>query len=284
MNELISIIIPTYNQCEFLERCLKSISEQTYKNFEIIVIDNSSTDNTKSIIEKFSYLPLKYLLNKNKGMIAQSRNLGIKLSKGEIIAFIDSDDYWKTEKLDRCYKKIKQGYDFVFHNLKIKDNKELKGRFLRKPYYKDLIINGNIINNSSVVIRKKFLFKVNLINESKKMKASEDYNTWIKILRETDKFFFINDCLGYYEYNLEGVSRKNMSYCTLNAIKEFFHLLDNKEKNYAIGRILYMNAKYYFDKKKYDYCYKKLKVAFKFGKIKIKIKSFYYLLILFIKK
>ena len=92
MNELISIIIPTYNQGEFLERCLKSISSQTYKNFEIIVIDNASTDNTKSIVDKFNYLPLKYLVNKNKGMIAQSRNLGIQKARGDIIAFLDSDD------------------------------------------------------------------------------------------------------------------------------------------------------------------------------------------------
>ena len=284
MNELISIIIPTYNQEKFLERCLKSISEQTYKNFEILVIDNSSTDNTKSIIKKFSHLPLKYLLNENKGMIAQSRNIGIKQSNGSIIAFIDSDDYWNTEKLDKCYKKIVQGYDFVFHSLKTRGDKKLKGRLLTKPFFKDLIINGNMISNSSVVVRKELLFKVNLINESKKMKASEDYNTWIKILRETEKFFYINDSLGYYEYNSGGVSRKNMSYCTLSAIKEFIYLLNNKEKKYAMSRIFYMSAKYNFEKKKYNYCYKKFKLALKFGKIKIKLKSIYFLLILFIKR
>ena len=289
MNELISIIIPTYNQGEFLERCLKSISSQSYKNFEIIVIDNASTDNTKSIVDKFNYLPLKYLVNKNKGMIAQSRNLGIQKASGDIIAFLDSDDYWENDKLHLCYEKIRQGYDFVFHDLKISGNnisifqKKLKGRVLKKPYYKDLIVNGNTISNSSVLIKKKFLIKINLINESKKMKASEDYNTWIKILRETDNFFYINECLGFYQYNLEGVSRKNMSYCTFNAIKEFVHLLDNKEKNHTMSRIFYMSAKYFFENKKYNYCYNKFKISFKHGKMKIKCKSIYYLLILLFK-
>ena len=90
---LISIVIPTYNRSLFLERSIKSIINQTYQNWEIIVIDNNSTDDTDLVLEK--YKEKKILIKKinNEGIIAKSRNLGIKLAKGEYIAFLDSDDW-----------------------------------------------------------------------------------------------------------------------------------------------------------------------------------------------
>ena len=119
MDDLITIIIPTYNRGEFIGRCLRSISSQSFKNYEIIVIDNHSTDNTESIVKSFSNLPINYFIVENKNNIARSRNFGIKKSKGYIIAFLDSDDYWDYNKLDSCYQKIIQGYDLVYHNLKV---------------------------------------------------------------------------------------------------------------------------------------------------------------------
>ena len=116
MNELISIIIPTFNHAQYLERCLKSIENQTIRNYEIIIVDNHSTDNTKTIVDNFKYLPIKYLLIHNNGVYAKSRNLGIKNSSGDIIAFLDSDDWWKENKLHESYKLLKKGYDMVYHN------------------------------------------------------------------------------------------------------------------------------------------------------------------------
>ena len=142
MSELISIVIPTYNHAHYLERCLKSIENQTIKNYEIILIDNHSIDNTKQIINKFKNLPIKYLLIKNEGIYAKSRNLGIKNSSGNIIAFLDSDDWWKNNKLFECYEYIKKGYDMVYHDLEVvnQDNqrkqKYLRGRVLKDPKFK----------------------------------------------------------------------------------------------------------------------------------------------------
>ena len=161
MSDLISIIIPTYNRSKLIERSLKSIEEQTIKNYEIIIVDNYSTDNTSSVVKSFSHLPIKYFVVDNNNNIARSRNFGIKNSNGNIIAFLDSDDYWHAKKLETCYKKINEGFDFIFHNLKlVKERntlfgkKYLKGRKLKKPFYKDLILNGNPICNSSVMVKK----------------------------------------------------------------------------------------------------------------------------------
>ncbi len=290
MGDLISIIIPTYNRAKLIQRSLKSIETQTLKNYEIIVVDNLSTDNTSSIINNFSYLPIKYFVVDNKNNIARSRNFGIKNANGNIIAFLDSDDYWHKNKLENCYKKIKEGYDFVFHNLKIVKEKKnffekkyLKGRKLKKPYFKDLILNGNPICNSSVMIKKNILLDVNLINESDKMRATEDYNTWIKISKLTNKIYFLNKNLGFYQYNLGSVSNKNMSYPTLNAMKEFLKYLTTKEVKIAKSRILYIDAKYNFNNKNYKFCKKKFKISFKYGNFFIKLKSVLYLILILLK-
>ena len=289
MDELISIIIPTYNHSQYLERCLKSIENQTIKNFEIIIIDNHSTDNTQSVVKKFVHLPIKYLLIHNKGIYAKSRNLGIKNSSGSLIAFLDSDDWWKANKLFECIKIIKKGYDMVYHNLEVYQNNNLtnqtlKGRILKQPKFKDLIIKGNQICNSSVVIKKTILEKIKLINEDEKMKAAEDYNTWIKVNLNNSRVFFLNQNLGFYQYHDEGGSRKNMAYCTLNAISEFRNKLTAHEYKLARSRIIYMYAKYLYNKKKYKKSLKKFKISLLNGTFLIKFKSLKYIVFLLFKK
>lgn len=287
-NNIISIIIPTFNQGKYIHRCLTSISNQTIKNYEIIIVDKFSTDETKSIVDKFSHLPIKFFQINNEGVIANSRNYGIKKSTGSLIAFLDSDDYWTTNKLEICYEKILEGYDLIFHNLGVinENNKSsrkiLKGRFLRKPIIKDLLINGNPICNSSVIVKKKVLEAVKLINENKKIIGSEDYNLWLKISKITTKFCFINKVLGFYQLSSNSISnRKNMSYSTLYAVKEFFTLLSRNEKNLVLARIIYISSRFFLKKKKHDHYKKKLLISIKFGDMKIKIKSLFLLILIY---
>ncbi len=290
MEDLISIIIPTYNHGIYLDRCLNSIQQQTIDNYEVIIIDNNSTDNTKDVIKKYINLPIKYYLISNKGIYAKSRNMGIKNSSGNIIAFLDSDDWWKKEKLYECYKKINEGYDLIYHNLKLVGKKFkfktniIRGRKLKYPKFKDLIINGNKIWNSSVVVKKEILKKVKFISEKNEMKAAEDYNTWIKVCRESDKIYFLDKILGFYQFHEGGGSRKNMSFCSLEAIREFKKNLTSGEYKKARSRIIYMNAKFFYEKKIYHFCNKKFKISFLNGSFLIKLKSLLYLILLSVKK
>ena len=116
MNELISIVIPTFNHAQYLERCLKSVESQTISNYEIIVVDNHSTDNTKNIVDNFKHLPIKYLLINNEGIYAKSRNLGIKNSSGDIIGFMHSDDFYTDDKIISQVAKIfkEKNVDIVY--------------------------------------------------------------------------------------------------------------------------------------------------------------------------
>ena len=201
-----SIIIPNYN-CKFIKRSIESVLSQTYKNWEIIIVDNNSNKYLKNIHNYYEDKRIRIFTIKNEGIIAKSRNLGIKNSKFDWIAFLDSDDYWSKDKLFKIQNEIKKRkMDLYFHNMLIhefnkkKINKKLyNGKLnLNKPIFDNLIINGNLIPQSSVVVRKKLISKVNYLNESRKFVTWEDFDLWLKISKLTDKFFFVDENLGYY--------------------------------------------------------------------------------------
>ena len=110
----VSIIIPTYNHGHYLNRALQSVFDQTYNNWEIIVIDNHSTDETSKVVAKFFGPSTTYLKINNSGIIAKSRNMGIKAAKGEWIAFLDSDDWWAPEKLQVFHNHVSEKVDLIY--------------------------------------------------------------------------------------------------------------------------------------------------------------------------
>lgn len=247
MNPLISIIIPTYNHANFLNRCLNSIAAQTYANWEAIVIDNFSVDETSSVIEKFSNYNINYFKLKNNGIIAVSRNYGILKSKGSLIAFLDSDDWWVPEKLDQSVKHINNGYDLIYHSLtRVINNKNhsvFKSRKLYNPVFLDLILNGNTIINSSVVIKKTVLLESGVLDENKEIIAAEDYDLWIRVSLITDKFYMIPENLGFYWYGGNNISKKtNYGDKFRYIIKKHKKIISNKNLTKAFGFECYIEG------------------------------------------
>ena len=164
---LFSVIISTYDRAEMLKVALDSLVAQTYKNFEVLVCDDGSTDNTIKVVEDYKRrLDLKYIWEENWGGPARPRNNGIKVSKGDWICFLDSDDWWYPEKLEICLNYLGD-FNFIYHDLDIysvKDrvSKRRVGSWkLKDDVFVDLLINGNAINNSSVIVKKELLIKVN---------------------------------------------------------------------------------------------------------------------------
>ena len=123
MIDLISIVIPTYNRSAELKRALKSVLSQTYKNFEVIVVDNNSIDNTDTMLKNLNDQRIRLLKINNNGIIAASRNMGINASNGEWIAFLDSDDWWHSNKLEKVIHYCSSGYDVCYHDLEIINSK-----------------------------------------------------------------------------------------------------------------------------------------------------------------
>lgn len=236
----VTIIIPTFNRANDLHRCLTSVKKQTYTDYEVIVCDDGSTDNTLEIVEKFKeILNLKYYWFENFGGPARGRNLGIQKSKGEYIAFLDSDDWWTPDKLATSVGYLNNGVDLVYHDLILYGLKGIpvifnkaKTRNLTTPVMKDLLLNGNGINNSSVVVRKSILVKVGFLSEDKEIIAGEDFDYWIQISKVTDKYFRIPKSLGYYWIGGNNISdpikmMKILSWLKRKYKNEFFSLLND---------------------------------------------------------
>ena len=116
VSPLVSVVIPSYNHGRFLGRALQSVLDQTYTNSEVIVVDNHSTDNTDEVMASFADQRITYLKIHNNGIIAASRNAGLRLAKGEWIAFLDSDDYWSGNKLEQCILN-RSNNDVIYHRL-----------------------------------------------------------------------------------------------------------------------------------------------------------------------
>ena len=115
---LISIILPTFNHAKFLKKAIESVISQSYINWELIIIDNNSTDETFDIINSYSDRRIRYSKIQNNGVIAASRNHGISLSNGSWIAFLDSDDWWTKNKLSRSVEYINEDkFDLIYHDL-----------------------------------------------------------------------------------------------------------------------------------------------------------------------
>ena len=174
---LISVIIPTHNRDKFLENALLSVINQTYKNIEIIVVDDDSKDNTKKIVDKLKKKhKIKYIfksrLPKNP---AATRNEGIKRAKGEYIAFLDDDDEWLPEKLERQVEIFNQNKDVGLVYTKYKD------------VYENKIVEKGDIGCSTVMVKKEILNKIGIFDE--KLGCAEDRDLWMRIRGEYNTKF-----------------------------------------------------------------------------------------------
>lgn len=257
---LVSIVIPTYNRATDLSRGLASIVKQTYSNWEVLVVDNNSTDNTHEVIKQFNDKRIKCFQIENNGVIAASRNLGIHHSNGEFIAFLDSDDSWKKEKLERSVSCLNAGFDFVYHNMAIISKKHFsfkprlfRSRQVLSNVFNDLLINGNAFPTSSIVVRKDVLIKAGGFSEAIELIAGEDYDLWIRISELTNRFKKIEGTLGYLTESNDGNFSSVRLISFLSEIeKKYFSRLSTKECSdaytkwieYAYGRSYYKEGKY----------------------------------------
>ena len=199
---IFSIVIPTYNNAKFLKRALQSIKIQTSSNFEIIIIDNFSQDNTEEIIKNSGLKNLKYKKISNNGIIAKSRNYGLELSKGDWIHFLDSDDTLHKDKIKFLSENSINNYDLVCTGQKIVEEVTKKFKIWKfgpyeKNFYEKLLLQGNRFSTSASVIKREFLIK-NKINfdERKEFVTAEDYDFFLNIVLKGAKVKFFDEILG----------------------------------------------------------------------------------------
>lgn len=212
---MVSVIIGSYNRYELLLRAIESVLNQTYKDIEIIVVNDCSTDKRYDNLKHNSNIKF-FKTDTNSGLPSVPRNIGINNSKGEWICFLDDDDYFLPTKIEKQMG-YSDDYDFICCDAYCDENhseKYLKWRYLGvwnqyNPDDSDIlshkIITGhNLIINSSVLIKKDLLNSVGNISEDVNLRRIEDYNTWLKVLSQTKKVCKFVDLPLLY-YNIDSV-------------------------------------------------------------------------------
>jgi glycosyltransferase involved in cell wall biosynthesis len=198
---LVSVIIPTYNHAHFLGRALQSVLDQTHPNWEAIVIDNHSQDNTDEIVRSYRDPRITLLKIHNKGVISASRNMGIRAARGEWIAFLDSDDFWYPAKLEHCLAKLNEGFDLVCHGERWlgegRDRKMFYGPEARASYH-SLLFDGNCISTSAVVVSREHVEAAGGFDEDPNVITAEDYDLWLRLARNGARIGFVHEILGEY--------------------------------------------------------------------------------------
>jgi len=186
---LFSIVIPTYNRENFIVKTIQSVLSQSYSSFELLIIDDGSTDNTEKVVEKVKDERIKYYKKKNAER-GSARNYGTNKAEGDYITFLDSDDLLYPKCLEEANLFIASNNAInIFHQLF--EVKNTTGKVIRSADYsnnnvfKSLITKGNFMACQGVFLRSNFA-KSNLFKEDRKLAGSEDYELWLRISATTN--------------------------------------------------------------------------------------------------
>jgi glycosyltransferase involved in cell wall biosynthesis len=247
-NLLISVIVPCYNQAQYLDECLNSVFEQTYSHWECIIVNDGSSDNTNEIAEKWREKDSRYkYFKKNNGGLSSARNFGLKRANGDYIQFLDSDDIIVASKFEIQLKYfIQYNCNIIISNHAFLENKKIinnNGNVL------DLSLDGLIYgwDNSFVfpvhaaLVSRNFLLNHN-INFLETLKAKEDYLFWITCALHDAKFYYHDDILVYYRSHDSGMTKnpQHMTVYTYRVFLEVYELLDGRQREIYKDKMPYL--------------------------------------------
>ncbi len=249
----ISIVIPAYNAGKYIEKCIQSIINQTYRNFEIIIVNDGSTDNTKAICKKYVKLDnrIKLISTENRGA-GSARNTGIAEAKGRYISFVDSDDYVCSDYYERMYKMIEEGNaDIVEGHYKrvsgydenVFTNTETKKEYTNMEKLLVLYGEDEIEYINSVIVTNK-LYRRELFNEAKFPinRIIDDEFIMYKLMYNSKKIISTPDIMYAYVQSEESVMRASFKekrvHDTLDVYDEVYEFFKDKGNNELIEKIL----------------------------------------------
>jgi len=201
-----SVVIPLYNKEKSIKTTLASVLNQSYPYFEVIIVNDGSTDKSAEIVEKFQDERI-VLINKANGGVSSARNVGILNAKNDWIAFLDGDDLWHRDFLKIVFAEIgrNNGVQVFSTNCTINEADICKPAAIKQVYivenfYKRLL-SGHFINSSCAVVKKESLIKAGLFNEN--LTNGEDADLWERLHKDNNSFCFIDANLAVYRQNTE---------------------------------------------------------------------------------
>jgi len=206
----VSVIVPTYNRADRLERALNSIVSQTYQDFELIVVDDGSTDKTSQLMKSFPKAQYLYI-KKNSG-VSKARNVGLAFAKGELICFLDSDDLWKEKKIQIQSLWLENNKDSQIcytDEIWVRNGVRVNPMNRHRKYSGDIFrhcLGLCIVSPSSVMIRAKLFDEIGNFDES--LPACEDYDLWLRIASKYAFHFIEEPLIIKYGGHSDQLSRK----------------------------------------------------------------------------
>lgn len=205
--DLVSVIIPVYNCGDYIKETIDSVLNQTYSNFEVIIVDDCSTDNTSSVIKSFNSNKIKYFrLDINSGA-AIARNNAIHYSTGTYLAFLDADDLWDKYKLEKQINfMIKNNYTCTSTLYQKIDSNSKKINWISKHFFKrdyELLLK-RCPGNSTVIYNCSKLGKIYIPNVRKR----NDYVMWLSLIKKSNYMYELDEVLSFYRIRNDSLSNK----------------------------------------------------------------------------
>lgn len=246
-NPFFSIVIPTYNRARFIGKTIDSLLKQTFEDFEIIVVDDGSTDNTKEIVSEFTDPRVKYHWKENAERGA-ARNYGAKIAQGKYLNFFDSDDIAYLNHLQEAFKLIDDYKNLVVFALGYDISNEMGELIRKREPFKDInkqLIHGNLLSCNGVFILRETALK-HPFSEIRELSASEDYLLWLQLASKFKIYFKNTSTSAIIEHNNRSVLEINPE--KLIKRKELMlqmALQDQSIVNYYSNKIKYLKANTY---------------------------------------
>jgi glycosyltransferase involved in cell wall biosynthesis len=202
---LITVVIPCHNSADYIVCTLDSVAGQQWSDYEIIVVDDGSHDNTADVVRGWirnhpgTAATLICQANAYQGA---ARNRGIHAARGEYIAFLDADDLWYEQKLGRCVEVLRcdPAIDLVCHDELLIRPGRPRRRITAGPWvnYRDLLFRGNCLSPSATIVRRACLLAINGHDERAEYFGVEDYDCWLRLVRACARIAYLNEPLGMY--------------------------------------------------------------------------------------
>jgi len=231
---LLSIVIPTYNQADWLREALQSVLAQGTDDWEAIVINNFSTDHTESVVAELADPRIRLINFANHGIIAASRNVGIREARGEWVAFLDSDDVWHADKLTTCLPYLNTDTDIVTHGVHFWDGARILRDWLpgpeRRAQLRNLLFEGSAMSPSATMVRRSLLLAVDGVSEDAELRTAEDYELQLKLVAAGARIRFLPLILSKYRIHpgQQSKSAERHMAASVLAVRKHYDLLADK--------------------------------------------------------
>lgn len=233
MNDLVSIIMPSYNTAEYIADSINSVIKQTYENWELIIVDDCSTDNTDEIVGSFlKDSRIRYMKNERNSGAAVSRNRAIREAKGEWIAFLDSDDLWDSRKLEKQIDFMNShGYIFSYHDyVKIDEESKSLNIYVTGPE----VVDRKRMYNYDYIGCLTFMYSTKAIGliQIKDIKKNNDYAILLKLCKKAD-CYLLKENLAKYRIRKKSISHDSITK-KLKSHYDLFRICDEQSAPLAL--------------------------------------------------